>query len=410
MPWYAPFMTDTRRHLAASLYARDRAAVEALSDAIGGIAGVLTVDAVLQLIVDRVRELVGARYAALGILADDHRRIERFITSGITAEQRRLLGDPPQGHGLLGLIITEGRSLRIPEIGAHPASYGFPANHPPMTSLLGVPVRLKNRTIGNLYLTDKIDAAEFSDDDQRLVELFAAHAGIAIENARLHEAVQYLAVVDERERIGKDLHDGIIQTLYAISLSLEDVPDLMTEDRAAAAITVDRAIDTLNRAIAELRQFVVGLRPETIDEADFNGLLAALVDQVRQNNVVEVELELPHERIELPAHARTELLQIAREALSNIARHAHATTARITVLREDDRLRLEVADDGVGFDTTSAVPRGHLGLANMRDRAGALGGSLEVGRRTPGTTIIVTVPLPGTVEHAAPEEGSRDIA
>jgi signal transduction histidine kinase len=404
-------MTDLRQQASAALDLRGRAAVEALSDAIGGIAGVLTVEAVLQLIVDRVRQLVGARYAALGILADDRRRIERFITSGITPEQRRLLGDPPQGHGLLGLIIQEGRSLRIPDIGAHPASYGFPAHHPPMTSLLGVPVRLKNRTIGNLYLTDKVDAPEFSDDDQRLVELFAAHAGIAIENARLHEAVQYLAVVDERERIGKDLHDGIIQTLYAISLSLEDVPDLMAQDIAEASVTVDRAIDTLNRAIAELRRFVVGLRPETIDEADFNGLLAALVDQVRQNNVVEVELEMPHERIDLPAHARSELLQIAREALSNIARHAHATTARITVRREEDRLRLEVADDGVGFDMSSAVPRGHLGLANMRDRAGALGGALEVGSGAPGTTIIVTVPLPeSVVAQAAPEEGSRDIA
>jgi signal transduction histidine kinase len=280
-----------------------------------------------------------------------------------------------------------------------------------MTSLLGVPVKLKNRTIGNLYLTDKIDAPEFSDDDQRLVELFAAHAGIAIENARLHEAVQYLAVVDERERIGKDLHDGIIQTLYAIALSLEDVPVLMTEDVAEATVTVDRAIDTLNRAIADLRQFVVGLRPETIDHTDFTGLLAALVDQVRQNNVVEVELEVPDQRIEVPAHARSELLQIAREGLSNIARHAHATTARITVRREADLLRLEVADDGVGFDSSSAVPRGHLGLANMRDRARALGGALEVGSGGPGTTIIVTVPLgDATIDGTAAQEGTRDDA
>jgi signal transduction histidine kinase len=404
-------MTDLRPQTAATLDRRGRVAVEALSDAIGGIAGVLTGESVLQLIVDRVKELVGARYAALGILADDRRRIERFITSGITSEQRRVLGDPPQGHGLLGLIIEEGRSLRIPDIGAHPASYGFPANHPPMTSLLGVPVKLKNRTIGNLYLTDKIDAPEFSDDDQRLVELFAAHAGIAIENARLHEAVQYLAVVDERERIGKDLHDGIIQTLYAIALSLEDVPVLMTEDVAEATVTVDRAIDTLNRAIADLRQFVVGLRPETIDHTDFTGLLAALVDQVRQNNVVEVELEVPDQRIEVPAHARSELLQIAREGLSNIARHAHATTARITVRREADLLRLEVADDGVGFDSSSAVPRGHLGLANMRDRARALGGALEVGSGGPGTTIIVTVPLgDATIDGTAAQEGTRDDA
>ena len=137
------------------------AAIEALSDAIGVVAGVLDLEAVLQLIVDRVRALVGARYAALGIVADDRRHIERFITSGITAEQRRLLGPLPEGHGLLGLIISEGHSLRIPDIAAHPASYGFPPNHPPMKSLLGVPVRLKNRIIGNLYLTDKTAAPDF---------------------------------------------------------------------------------------------------------------------------------------------------------------------------------------------------------------------------------------------------------
>jgi signal transduction histidine kinase len=377
----------------ASLDAGGRAAVEALSDAIGGIAGVFTVEAVLQHIVDRVRELVGSRYAALGILDDDRRRIERFITSGITPEQRRLLGAPPEGHGLLGLIITEGTSLRISDIAAHPASYGFPPNHPPMTSMLGVPVRLKNRTIGNLYLTDKTTAAEFSDDDQRLVELFAAHAGIAIENARLHEAVQHLAVVDERERIGKDLHDGIIQTLYAISLSLEDVPDIMSTDGTEAMARVDRAIDTLNAAIADLRQFVVGLQPEQVERTHFYGLLAALADQVRQNHIMDVELELPDERVDLTAHARGELLQITREALSNAARHALASTARVSVDREGPDLRIVIADDGTGFDALHEAPAGHQGLTNMRGRAEALGGTLEVRSGTGGTTIIVRVPL-----------------
>jgi signal transduction histidine kinase len=379
----------------ATLDATGRAAVEALSDAVGAVAGVLEVESVLQLIVDRVRALVGARYAALGILADDRRHIERFLTSGITDEQRRLLGALPQGHGLLGLIITEGRSLRIPHIAEHPASYGFPAHHPPMTSLLGVPVRLKNRTIGNLYLTDKIATEEFSEDDQRLVELFALHAAIAIENARLHEAVQHLAVIDERERIGKDLHDGIIQTLYAISLSLEDVPELMDTDPGEATARVDRGIDTLNGAIADLRHFVVGLRPELVDVTDFGGLLATLAEQVRQNHVVDVRLAIPGERIELSAHARGELLQIAREALSNTARHAHATTARVSVRRDAETLRMEVADDGTGFDTAAAAPGGHLGLANMRDRASRLGGTLEIESGSGGTTIIVIIPMIG---------------
>jgi two-component system, NarL family, sensor histidine kinase DevS len=372
----------------------DRAAIEALSAAIGAVAGVLDLESVLQLIVDRVRELVGARYAALGIMGDG-RRIERFITSGITPEQRALLGAPPQGHGLLGLIITEDRSIRIPDTAAHPASYGFPANHPTMTSLLGVPVRLKNRTIGNLYLTDKQGAAEFSEDDQRLVDFFALHAGIAIENARLHEAVQRLAVVDERERIGKDLHDGIIQSLYGIALSLEDVPELMATEPDDATGRVDRAIDALNATIGELRRFIVGLRPELIDETDLVGLLAALADQVRASGPVDVALDVTGRPPELPAHTRGELLHIAREALSNIARHAQATKVRVVLASEDHALRLEIDDDGRGFEPAAPALDGHFGLANMRDRASALGGSLAIDSRRPGgTRIIVRIPTP----------------
>lgn len=389
----------------AHLDATARAAVQALSDAIGGIAGVLSVEMVLQLIVDRVRELVGARYAALGILGEDRRRIERFITSGITAEQRRLLGAPPQGHGLLGLIITEGHSLRIGNIAAHPASYGFPPHHPPMTTLLGVPVRLKNRIIGNLYLTDKVSGHDFTQDDQELTDLFALHAGIAIENARLHDAVQHLAVADERERIGKDLHDGIIQSLYAISLSLEDVPEMMAGDEEEAAARVDRAIDSLNAAIADLRQFVVGLRPEHVDRTDLTGLLAALVDQVRQNHIIDVDLDLPDEQIDLDAHGRGEMLHITREALSNTTRHAGASRVRVALRLEDANVRLEVADDGIGFDPERPPPQGHHGLANMRDRAQALGGSIDIRSKPGGTTIIVYVPTVTPDVTAAPASG-----
>ena len=135
----------------------------------------------------------------------------------------------PRGHGLLGLIVRENRSFRIPDLAVDPRRYGFPPHHPPMHSFLGVPVTVQGRSVGNLYLTNKTGADEFSEDDQALVESFAVHAGIAIENARLHEQVQRLAIVDERERISKDLHDGIIQNLYAVGLSLEDVPELVRE-------------------------------------------------------------------------------------------------------------------------------------------------------------------------------------
>src|SRR5690349_17095258 len=191
-------------------HAESTSVIDAFDAATRAIAGLQSVDQVLQVIVDQVRPLANARYAALGIV-DDHGVIERFITAGITAEERARIGPTPTGHGLLGVIIRENRPLRIPDISRDPRHYGFPPHHPPMTSVLGVPVTVRGRTVGNLYLTDKIGAREFSDDDQRLVETFASHAGIAIDNARLHEQVQRLAVVDERERISRDLHDGIIQ-------------------------------------------------------------------------------------------------------------------------------------------------------------------------------------------------------
>jgi signal transduction histidine kinase len=373
---------------------RDRAALEGLSEAVRAIAGVLDVEQVLQLIVDRVRVLVGARYAALGIV--DGGLIERFVTSGITPEERARLGHPPEGHGLLGLIITEGRSIRIPDIAAHPASYGFPPHHPVMTSLLGVPVTVRNKTIGNLYLTDKEGAPEFSEEEERLTELFALHAGIAIENARLYEAVQKLAVIEERDRIGKDLHDGIIQSIYAVTLSLEDVQELTQGEPAEAMARVDRAIDALHGTIRDLRNFIFGLRPELVDRTDLTGLLAALADQVRQNSLIDVEVRLPESPIELPAHARAELLQIAREALSNVARHSGGTWAELTLTGAGDEIVLVISDNGRGFEPATTEPGEHLGLANMRDRAVALGGSMELDSATgAGTRIIVRIPAAG---------------
>jgi signal transduction histidine kinase len=263
-----------------------------------------------------------------------------------------------------------------------------------MRSLLGVPVRIKGRIIGNFYLTDKEAAAEFSDADQRLIELFALHAGIAIENARLHEAVGRIAVIEERDRIGKDLHDGIIPSMYAVSLSLEDMPELMDEDPAEARARVDRAIDSLHDTIRELRGFIFGLRPELVDRTDLVGLLVALTERLHQNSLVEVSLDLPERLAEPPAHVRAELLQIAREAVSNVSRHAGATEATVRLSSNDSRLELEIRDNGRGFEPTTTPPDGHFGLANMRERASALGGTLLVESAAgSGTHIIVRIPV-----------------
>jgi signal transduction histidine kinase len=369
-------------------------ALEALDAAVRGISATLDLGQVLQLIVDKVRGLVGAQYAALGIV-DETNQITQFITSGISQEERQAIGDLPHGRGLLGLIIRENRSYRIPNIAAHPKSYGFPAQHPPMRSFLGVPIRVEDEVVGRLYLTNKQAAAEFSSDDQALIETFALHAGIAILNARLHDQVQRLAVVDERDRISRELHDSIIQSIYAVTLSLDDVPELVEEAPSEARQRVDDAIDALHGVIRDIRNFIFGLRPLLLDSGDLLDGLRNLADELRRNTAILVETHGALEA-ELPIEVVAELLAITREALANVARHSGATSVSVEVQIRDENVQLEIVDDGRGFRSSAIQNAGHHGLANMRARAGALGGSFHIESEPPrGTRIIVAVPTNG---------------
>jgi signal transduction histidine kinase len=364
----------------------------ALDAATRGIAGVLDLDRVLQLITDRVRELAHAQYAALGI-AEQEGGFERFITSGIGRTERERMGAPPKGLGLLGVIAAADGPIRVADIAADPRRHGFPPNHPEMHSLLGVPVSARGRSIGRLYLTNKQPAGEFTSDDERLVEMFALHAGIAIENARLHEQVQRLAIVEERERIGRDLHDGIIQSIYAVGLSLEDVPELMADEPDEARQRVERAIDSLDQSIRDIRNFIFGLRPELLEQAGLFGGLAALADEFRVNSMIDVDVESEGiEESDLAPDQTNHLLAIAREGLSNIARHSKATRGLVHVTAEGDTIRLAISDNGVGFDPDRQRAPAHQGLINMRDRVASMGGRMQlVSEPGAGTRIIVEV-------------------
>src|SRR5215218_9988563 len=286
----------------------------ALDEAIRAIAGELSVERGLQLIVDRVRVLAKAQYAALGIVGPNG-RIDQFITSGITDEQRRLIGPLPEGHGFLGLIMRERRSLLIDDIALDQRRYGFPAGHPEMHPFLGTPVFSKGRPVGNLYLTNKITAPTFNEADVELVERFALHAGIAIENARLHEEVQRLAIVDERQRISQDLHDSIIQSLYGISLSLEDLPEVIAEDPAAGTARTERAIDSIHATIRDIRNFIMGLQTDLLDETDLAERLDSLAAEFRANTMIDLEATIGPVP-PLPTEHAAHLLSITREGLS----------------------------------------------------------------------------------------------
>ncbi len=365
--------------------------VGAFDAATRAIAGLLPIDEVLQVIVDEVRPLVGARYAAVGIV-DSEGVIEHFITSGIDDAARAAIGPPPRGHGFLGLIIRENRSIRIPDITTDPRRHGFPANHPPMHTFLGVPITVKGRSMGNLYLTDKVGDEEFTSEDQELVETFARHAAIAMENARLHEQVLRLAVVDERERISKDLHDGIIQSIYAVGLSLEDVPDLLEDDPPEVARRVERAIDSLHLTIRDIRNFIFGLRPELLSGTNLVAGLVAIAEEFRHNSLIDIEVDA-HELAREPSpEATAHLLAIANEALSNTARHSGASRASISATGDAAGLHLTITDNGRGFARSAGGNLGHQGMSNMQSRAADIRATIVIETGSEGTTIRVVLP------------------
>lgn len=369
-------------------------ALASLNRAALAVASNLTLDNVLRQIVESARELAGARYAALGI-PDSSGRLARFIHSGMDTETVKQIPHLPEGRGLLGAILDEGRTIRIPRIGDDPRSVGFPEGHPPMESFLGVPILLSGKIVGNLYLTDKVAGDEFTMADQKLIELLASHAAIAIKNAQLYEQVGRLAIVEERSRIGMDLHDGVIQAIYAVGLTLESARLLLPDGGQEEAMQlIDAAINGLNDAIRDIRNFILDLRPRHF-EGDLAQGLARLTREFQANTMVPVDLDVPEDVISrLPPQVARAIFFTTQEALANIARHARASHVTVRAWRSDETISVEIADDGRGFDVENRPQTTGHGLLNMRERAEELGGTFEV-ESAPGegTTVRMCVRL-----------------
>jgi len=369
----------------------------ALSDATLAISANLSLAETLQRIVTTAAGLVGARYAALGVPDESGAYLAEFITTGLTAEAEARISHRPRGHGILGVILHEGQSLRLRDLRDHPRSVGFPAHHPPMTSFLGVPIIHKNQRLGNLYLTDKQGASEFTAEDQYLIELLATHAGIAIENARLHTRVQHLSVVEERQRIGMDLHDGVIQSIYAVGLMLEYAQVQLTEGEVEGARQrLTSAVEALNATIRDIRSYILDLRPRRFEGDNLITGLEQLLSEFKANTLMNVEFTAdPLADHALTPAMRLTLFHIAQEALSNAAKHSRATRMTLHLLNKSDEISLSLKDNGRGFNLETAEKRVGHGLVNMRDRAAAHGGDLVVS--TPpegGVEILIRLPKP----------------
>jgi signal transduction histidine kinase len=361
--------------------------LQALHQATLAIAELDDLHKVLQRIVDAARELVGAQYAALGV-PNHEGYLDAFIHSGMTQEEVAQMPHFPHGLGLLGEIIRGRQPIRIPRITDDPRSVGFPPGHPPMEAFLGVPVMAGDEMLGNLYLTNKLGAAEFSMADQEVVEYLAAHAAVAIQNARLYEQVSRLAIIEERTRIGMDLHDGIIQSIYAVGLTLEAARLALHDTPAEADALLGQVVDGLNDTIRDIRNFILDLRPHRF-RGDLREGLGRLVREFQANAMVPVELQADTgDMATMPTAVSRALFLTTQEALANIARHAHASQVTIRLTRQDGMIELSIQDDGRGFDQAARNYSVGHGLSNMHARSEDLGGRFVIQSSLGGGTAV----------------------
>jgi signal transduction histidine kinase len=373
------------------------------------VASELGLDVVLQKVVDHATELLGARYGALSV--PKPAGIEAFITSGITPEQRALIGPPPVGHGLLAVVLEEGQRLRMPDLMRDSRSVGFPANHPPMHSLLAVPVVSGGRVLGNLYVAEKQAAAEFSDDDEEALVRYATQAALAIENARLHRRVGDLAISEERERIAREMHDSLAQVLGYVNTKAQAVQELLKRGQTErASDQVGQLGEAARAAYADVREGILALRTSLGPDRGFPDALAEYLELWHEQSAIEAALIVHPSGAtldRLPPAAELQLLRIVQEALSNVRKHAGATRAEVAITVEPDFVETIVADDGAGFDSARAriggdrVPR--FGLSTMRERVEGVGGTFDiVSAPGAGTRIIVRIPTRPASEFEHP--------
>jgi two-component system, NarL family, sensor histidine kinase DevS len=553
-------MLLTREQLQERLFALHRASLELVKD--------VSLETLLERIASTACEQAEARYAALGVL-DDKGKLVKFISVGMTDKEIKRIAHPPVGKGLIGELMNTEDPLRVPVIQNHPRSVGFPAHHPAMTSFLGVPIRLGDKQLGQIYLTEKIGAAEFNEDDEKIIQMLAANAaaaiqnarlveqmkerditltrrnvdmallngiastltssleldeilnktlglvmtymkveageiflleedkttlrmvlhrgqaaeafwtrnifqigegypgivaktrkpmveshlasdtnysrdavvqagfqqiacipllagenlmgvmsvatrgtdpfdersvqllvavgtwaGLAIENARLHADARRLAVLEERDRIGMDLHDGIIQSIYGVGLALEGAQHTLEEDPQVAKERIKHAIQGLNQAIRDIRAYILDLRPRQLgNEGLINGI-KRLIAEYRANTFSDVNLTGPESDLkELPHSHALALFHICQEALANAAKHAKAKNVEVALWTTEERVLLEIRDDGNGFDMENMKTSIGHGLANMQTRVHAVGGEIDISSNIgEGTTILVWVP------------------
>lgn len=348
------------------------------------VVGTSDLGEVLRTLVAQAKNATGAEYAAIGVLGS-HDVLSEFIFDGIDTDLAALIGHPPVGRGVLGTVIREKKPIMLGEISEHPDSVGFPEHHPKMHAFLGVPVAVGEEVFGNLYLTNKDGG--FTNQDLEIANALSRIAAAAVQTARLQTRLRRLAVVEDRQRIARDLHDSVIQDLFATGLSLQGLASQVSDPKITGPL--NQALDTLDRSVTALRSYVFELRESSRAPVGLDERLQVLVSRMGATYPSHVELNIEGE---VPDVWDEELVILATEALSNALRHSHATHVEVELVVDPTEMTLKVTDNGDGFDP--GKPRQGMGLSNMAARAQAMGGSLylESGEET-GTVVEARIPL-----------------
>jgi signal transduction histidine kinase len=358
--------------------------LQQLLDAMLSIGSDLSLPAVLQRIIESACKLVDARYGALGVM-DDHGQLTDLATSGVDESTHEAVGRLPEFTGILGVLLRDPKPVRLRDVSEHPLAQGFPPGHPEMSSFLGVPIRGKE-AIGSLYLADKQSGDQFTEEDERLAVTLAAASGVAIDNARLQSSLEHVAVLQDRERIARELHDKVIQRLFAAGMTLQTTLPIA---RSEVASHITQAVEEIDETIRDIRRTIFAL--ETRTRRGVRVDIFAHVDAAREvlGFTPELRLEGPIDSA-VPETTADHLLATLFEALSNVAQHAGASKVDVAV-EAGDELRLQVADDGAGLP--ERIEPGQ-GLRNMERRALELGGNASVRpREGAGTVVEWRVPL-----------------
>ena len=388
-------MATRRRKTAPERNVAERARrLAALNQAALAIAGDLDLDRVLEKILRTAARLVGARFGALGI-PDGHGGFGRFLTVGISEARADRIGSLPRVHGVLGALVTEGKPIRARDIRRHPEFSWYPQAHPEMVEFLGVPIRHRDRVLGNLFFSGARGGA-FTAEEQRLVEMLAAHAGVAIATAQLYADAQQLAMLQERSRVARELHDAVSQTLFSLVYEARAAAEQMQTDPQGAAAHLSQVQQQAGGALEEMRNLVLALQPKSLERDGLAATLRDHVDGLRRIHRAAIEARID-DGDRLAPDQQLAVLRIAQEALHNAVKHAGAVPIRLDLRHAGNGTRLVVSDEGPGFDVKRmARTRRTVGLHAMRDRAHAVGANLTIESEPGGGSVIrLTIPSRG---------------